>query len=230
MRILTLSTAWEGHSGGVTVNRELSIALAELGHDVTARVSVPSPRHPQVRVQGLDRVPGVTDERGQLLRADGLPRNIDVIVGHGRFTGGPSLICAGRVPPIAASRRRAGRARPSHSPRPYSHGALHRAPIPGPPPPAARARRSPRVRAAFRGGEGQRLRRRPHVRRPVEARGHANTRTRGPADTRNGRGTRSTSRRRPTGRARWCWTSRRRWDGDAVAAGVPVTRTDRSPG
>ncbi|MGW3498488.1 glycosyltransferase family 4 protein [Streptomyces sp. NPDC001020] len=88
MRILTLSTAWAGHSGGVTVNRELSIALADLGHDVTARVSVPSPSHPRVQVQGLEPVLGVTDERGQLLRADGLPRNVDVIVGHGRFTGG----------------------------------------------------------------------------------------------------------------------------------------------
>ncbi|PNG21889.1 glycosyltransferase family 4 protein [Streptomyces cahuitamycinicus] len=88
MRMLTLSTAWAGHSGGVTVNRELSIALAEMGHDVTARVSVPSPPHPRVRVQGLEPVLGVPDERGQLLRADGLPRNVDVIVGHGRFTGG----------------------------------------------------------------------------------------------------------------------------------------------
>ncbi|MFI9724541.1 glycosyltransferase family 4 protein [Streptomyces sp. NPDC052396] len=88
MRVLTLSTAWAGHSGGVTVNRELSLALADLGHDVTARVSVPSPSHPRVNVQGLEPVLGITDERGQLLRADGLPRNIDVIVGHGRFTGG----------------------------------------------------------------------------------------------------------------------------------------------
>ncbi|GHJ30012.1 hypothetical protein TPA0910_44450 [Streptomyces hygroscopicus subsp. sporocinereus] len=88
MRTLTLSTAWAGHSGGVTVNRELSLALADLGHDVTARVSVPSPQHPSVQVQGLEPVLGITDERGQLLRADGLPRNIDVIVGHGRFTGG----------------------------------------------------------------------------------------------------------------------------------------------
>ncbi|MFI6575230.1 glycosyltransferase family 4 protein [Nocardiopsis sp. NPDC050513] len=87
-RFLTLATAWVGHSGGVTVNRELSIALAELGHDVYARVSVPSPGHPLVHVQGLDPVPGITDERGQLLRADGLPRNVDVIIGHGRFTGG----------------------------------------------------------------------------------------------------------------------------------------------
>lgn len=87
-RILTLSTAGEGHSGGVTVNRELSLALAARGHDVTARVSVPSPPDPRVRVQGLDPVPGIPDERGQLLRADGLPRNIDIIIGHGRFTGG----------------------------------------------------------------------------------------------------------------------------------------------
>ncbi|MGW7343053.1 glycosyltransferase family 4 protein [Streptomyces sp. NPDC054854] len=88
MRILTLSTAWAGHSGGVTVNRELSIALADMGHEVTARVSTPSPSHPRVQVQGLEPVLGVPDDRGQLLRADGLPRNIDVIVGHGRFSGG----------------------------------------------------------------------------------------------------------------------------------------------
>lgn len=87
-RYLTLATAWEGHSGGVTVNRDLSIALAELGHDVHARVSRPSPEHPSVKVHGLEPVPGITDERGQLLRADRLPRNVDVIIGHGRFTGG----------------------------------------------------------------------------------------------------------------------------------------------
>ncbi|MFH8892914.1 hypothetical protein [Streptomyces sp. NPDC017949] len=62
--------------------------LADMGHEVIARVSAPSPSHPRVQVQGLEPVPGVPDERGQLLRADGLPRNIDVIVGHGRFSGG----------------------------------------------------------------------------------------------------------------------------------------------
>ena len=86
LRILTLGTAWEGHSGGVTVNRELSVALAEQGHEVTARVSQPSPQHPRVRVQGLDPIDGIS-ERQRVAHADGLPERVDVIIGHGRFTG-----------------------------------------------------------------------------------------------------------------------------------------------
>lgn len=88
-RVLTLATGWSGH-GGHTFNRRLSLAMAEVGYEVSARVVgqvQAAESHPRLRVHGLDPVPGI-DERGQLLRTDGLPRNIDVIVGHGRWTGG----------------------------------------------------------------------------------------------------------------------------------------------
>jgi glycosyltransferase involved in cell wall biosynthesis len=87
LRILTLAGQW--HLGGpFAVNRELSIALAELGHHVTARLGTPTPPHPLVDIQGLDPIPGISDSRAHLLRSDGLPPDIDVILGHGRFSGG----------------------------------------------------------------------------------------------------------------------------------------------
>lgn len=101
MRILTLATEWQGHSGGITVNRELSIALAELGHEVTARVSTPSPPHPRVHVQGLGPVLGISDARSQLLRSDGLPPDVDLIIGHGRFTGGAASYLRDEIYPRA---------------------------------------------------------------------------------------------------------------------------------
>ncbi|MCF0092703.1 glycosyltransferase family 4 protein [Micromonospora sp. MH99] len=87
LNVLTLCDKWIG-GGPIAVNREISIALAELGHRVTTRVSVPSPSHPLVDIQVLDPVPGVSDTRAQLLRADRLPADVDVIMGHGRFSGG----------------------------------------------------------------------------------------------------------------------------------------------
>ncbi|MQS16440.1 glycosyltransferase family 4 protein [Streptomyces kaniharaensis] len=88
LRILILGTAWSGN-GGHTVNRELAGGAAELGHHVALRVigTAGAPPHPGVTVQALDPIPGISD-RGQLLRTDGLPRNVDVIVGAGRFSSG----------------------------------------------------------------------------------------------------------------------------------------------
>lgn len=87
-----LVTGLDGANGGVTVGRELSIALAAEGHDVTVRVSTPVASvnefaRQRVHVQVLDPIPGL-DERGQLLQAQNLPTGVDVIIGHGRFTGG----------------------------------------------------------------------------------------------------------------------------------------------
>ncbi len=87
LHVLTLSGQWDG-GGPLAVNCELSIALSELGCRVTARVGNPCPAHPTVEIQCLDTIPGIGDSRAQLLRADGLPGAVDVIIGHGRFSGG----------------------------------------------------------------------------------------------------------------------------------------------
>jgi glycosyltransferase involved in cell wall biosynthesis len=88
LRIMTLDATWYG-GGGQTFNRLLSESLAEVGHEVVARVSEPVQTQPRPRltVQGMEPVPGI-DARGQLLRTDGLPRGMDVIIGHGRFSSG----------------------------------------------------------------------------------------------------------------------------------------------
>lgn len=90
--VLTLADQWHG-GGPLAVNRELSIALAELGCRVTARTGSPVQGRPAVEIPGLgiqslDPIPGLNGRRSQLLRADGLPDDVDVIVGHGRFSGG----------------------------------------------------------------------------------------------------------------------------------------------
>ncbi|MFE5330472.1 glycosyltransferase family 4 protein [Embleya sp. NPDC056575] len=86
-RYLILGTAWSGN-GGHTVNRELAAGLARLGHHVTLRVVGPvGTLSASVDVQSLTPIPGI-DARGQLLRADGLPQDVDTVVGAGRFSGG----------------------------------------------------------------------------------------------------------------------------------------------
>lgn len=88
MRILTLAPVWAGGGGLNTFNRELSIGLAEAGHHVTVRLGAPALPHPYVSVQGLDPVPGFDEPQGQLLRADGLPPAVDLVIGNGRQSGG----------------------------------------------------------------------------------------------------------------------------------------------
>jgi glycosyltransferase involved in cell wall biosynthesis len=89
LRVLSLADKWYG-GGPFAVNREVSLSLARMGHHVTTRVTTPDARdvHPNVHIQVLEPVPGITDARAQLLRADNLPKEIDVILGHGRFSGG----------------------------------------------------------------------------------------------------------------------------------------------
>jgi glycosyltransferase involved in cell wall biosynthesis len=100
-RFMTLATGWHGH-GGHTVNRRLSQALADIGHLVTARVAIPveAQPHPRLTVQGLDPIAGVGD-RERLARDDRLPREVDTLVGHGRFTGVPALELRDRYYPRA---------------------------------------------------------------------------------------------------------------------------------
>jgi glycosyltransferase involved in cell wall biosynthesis len=88
LRVLVLGTAWGGN-GGHTVNRQLSVALAQLGHDVVLRIAGPAGGTlAGVTIQTLDPpIPGLND-RAQLLRTDGLPRNVDILIGAGRFSSG----------------------------------------------------------------------------------------------------------------------------------------------
>ncbi|MFI5709158.1 glycosyltransferase [Kribbella sp. NPDC051620] len=87
LRVLALADKWYG-GGPFAVNREVAQSLARMGHQVTARVTTPTDPHPLVDIQVLKPVPGISDTRAQLLRADGLPPDVDVILGHGRFSGG----------------------------------------------------------------------------------------------------------------------------------------------
>jgi glycosyltransferase involved in cell wall biosynthesis len=99
-RILLVDTKWEA-SGGSTVNREVAIALARLGHHVTVRLGSPAAGHPLVDVQGLEPIPGIP-VAGQLLRTDGLPPDIDTVIGNGRWTGGAALYLRDQCYPRAS--------------------------------------------------------------------------------------------------------------------------------
>ncbi|HEX3733412.1 MAG TPA: glycosyltransferase family 4 protein [Mycobacteriales bacterium] len=92
LQVLAVSDYWNStdFTGGVTVlNRALCRALADRDDmAVTCRVGEPGPiRDPLVTIRTMSSIPGV-DAKGQLLRLDGLPRNVDVIVGHSTHSGG----------------------------------------------------------------------------------------------------------------------------------------------
>jgi glycosyltransferase involved in cell wall biosynthesis len=90
LRVLTVCTGWDSSTGGVaTVNRELSIALAELGHDVTARVATKTGEDPHglVAIRAVIPPEGVTDRDALALQPQDLPEQVDVIIGHSRFSG-----------------------------------------------------------------------------------------------------------------------------------------------
>lgn len=87
--ILTVCREWDSSLGGVsTVNREISIALAEHGHIVAARVAHPSEPHQSVTLAVAQRVIGIDDDRSWLHTPAGLPPAVDIIIGHSRFSGG----------------------------------------------------------------------------------------------------------------------------------------------
>lgn len=104
LRVLSVGLAWESATGGHTVTRELSIGLAEAGHDV--RMWLPEPvtdpgvpnlmvHHPTRHDERLDQTQSKDDrlaaEHRMLLTRDGLPDDVDVVIGHARFTGDTAL-------------------------------------------------------------------------------------------------------------------------------------------
>ncbi|MBT8226950.1 MAG: glycosyltransferase family 4 protein [Dactylosporangium sp.] len=105
--LLFLAPKWTGSNGGDTVNRDLARALANLGFEVFVRVSEeyfePESMHSNLIVNGLVPFPGVSlKERANLFRREGLPREVDIIVGHGRLTGGAAQYLQQQVYPTAA--------------------------------------------------------------------------------------------------------------------------------
>lgn len=101
--ILTLAQGWDSTKGGVaTFNRQLSIGLGELGYPVTARVASASGlTHPAVSISEAPPVPGIDDDRAWLLDSSGLPPQVDVVVGHSRFSGGPAAVLQSTLYPRA---------------------------------------------------------------------------------------------------------------------------------
>jgi len=96
-RILAVATEWRsGHGGLSTVNRELCIALAKLGHDVACLVLSPSveeikhAKAASVRLIAPRKDPYATDAITQLLlfsRKDLQGFHPEVVVGHDHITG-----------------------------------------------------------------------------------------------------------------------------------------------
>ncbi|AVT28190.1 hypothetical protein C6361_00275 [Plantactinospora sp. BC1] len=95
-RFLLVADEWHSEAGGIsTLNRELAVALAEVGVDV--RVMVPTATQQDrdaalkdgVQLVAPDPVPGITGKELLLTRPgfDDEPYRPDVIVGHGRILG-----------------------------------------------------------------------------------------------------------------------------------------------
>ena len=89
-RVLTVCDSWDSGLGGVaTVNRMLSIGLAQAGYSVTARVTRPG-QHPLVDISVAQPIAGLTTEQAWLLSPKGLPEGVTTVIGHSRFSGGPA--------------------------------------------------------------------------------------------------------------------------------------------
>jgi glycosyltransferase involved in cell wall biosynthesis len=96
--ILAVATEWNSSHGGIsTLNRELSIALAKLGHRVYCAVprldacEVEAARKSSVVLVAPEYVAGTTDAEALNRRLIGLPERVHVVIGHGRITGGAAL-------------------------------------------------------------------------------------------------------------------------------------------
>lgn len=109
-RVMTTFVAWSSeHGGGATANREMAESFAAAGAEVYARV--PSTGDPArqafvdpvtgAHVVGVREVWGVHDARALLMLPDNLPPDVDVIVGHSRFSGGAAVWLAEHVYPNA---------------------------------------------------------------------------------------------------------------------------------
>jgi glycosyltransferase involved in cell wall biosynthesis len=105
--ILAIATEWDSSHGGLsTLNRELCVALAKLGHQVYCGVprlleaEVRAARASGVVLVAPDQIPGTGDDQALNRPLVGLPKNVDVVIGHGRKTGGAALAqvhyCGGR--------------------------------------------------------------------------------------------------------------------------------------
>ena len=98
--ILTLHTEWSGNNGISVFNQQLSRALTRTGRQVTARVAEPGATDSEVHVHSLDPLPGI-DPIGQLLRTDALPDDVDLLIGHSRFSGSAAVYLRDNVYPAA---------------------------------------------------------------------------------------------------------------------------------
>lgn len=105
--ILTIATEWDSSHGGLsTLNRELCVALAKLGHQVYCGVprlldsEVRAARTSGVVLLAPEPIPGTNDEQALNRPLSGVPKNVDVVIGHARKTGGAALAqvhyCGGR--------------------------------------------------------------------------------------------------------------------------------------
>jgi glycosyltransferase involved in cell wall biosynthesis len=114
LRILCVGLGWASTTGGHTVTRELSIGLAEVGHDVRVWLpeQMPDPQIPNLRIhyptdpgERPDPAQSANDQletqRRMLLTPDGLPDGIDLVIGHARFTGDLALDIRDRFCPDA---------------------------------------------------------------------------------------------------------------------------------
>ncbi|MFD5476278.1 glycosyltransferase [Streptomyces hawaiiensis] len=97
MRILAYCTEWDPHKGGiVAVNRNLVEGLAAAGHEVFVRVGheVPPDAAPgeRIRLIGPRQYAPEQGEQEQLVYGgEDLPRDVDAIIGHSRYSGPEAL-------------------------------------------------------------------------------------------------------------------------------------------
>ncbi|WKU08265.1 glycosyltransferase [Micromonospora sp. HUAS LYJ1] len=117
LRVMTTCTEWHSKLGGVpTANRELTEAFAAAGAQVHARVSAVDPDRPDLvrervadnlEVTGVRQVWGVLDAKGLpdtralLMLFENLPPEVDVVVGHSRFSGGAARLLVEQLYPGA---------------------------------------------------------------------------------------------------------------------------------
>ncbi len=116
LQILSVGLGWASTTGGHTVTRDLSIGLAQAGHDVRMWLphQLPDPGVPGLRVHhpsdpgerpqpSQSKKEQLETERRMLLTPRGLPDEIDMVIGHARFTGDISRQLRDRYFPNAMS-------------------------------------------------------------------------------------------------------------------------------
>jgi glycosyltransferase involved in cell wall biosynthesis len=96
--ILAIATEWDSAHGGLsTFNRELCCALAEDGHIVYCGVPALKPgeveraTRAQVRLVAPASIPGSEGEAALNRPVEGISDSVDIVIGHGRKTGGAAL-------------------------------------------------------------------------------------------------------------------------------------------